>query len=112
LALCGIGVERQLPLEVEDKGVRLDCGYRLDLIVEQSVVVEIKSWSSIEQIHEAQLLTCLKPGGSNRKSQRFSRRAGIKGRRAAESSMNFFPLRALCAWGECLCFEAAIMLMK
>ncbi len=63
LALRGIGVERQLPLPVEYKGVRLDCGYRLDALVEQSVVVEIKSVSSIEPIHEAQLLTYLKMGG-------------------------------------------------
>ncbi|MGA2400217.1 MAG: GxxExxY protein [Syntrophobacteraceae bacterium] len=52
LALGGIRVERQLPLPVEYKGVRLDCGYRPDLLVEQSVVVEIKSLSSIEPIHE------------------------------------------------------------
>lgn len=63
LALRGIGVERQLPLPVEYKGVRLDCSYRLDLLVEQSVVVEIKSLSSFEPIHEAQLLTYLKLGG-------------------------------------------------
>ncbi len=63
LALRGIGVERQLPLPLEYKGVRLDCGYRLDLLVEQSVVVEIKSVSSVEPIHEAQLLTYLKLGG-------------------------------------------------
>jgi GxxExxY protein len=63
LALSGFGVERQLPLPVEYKGVKLDCGYRLDLLVEQSVVVEIKSLSSIEPIHEAQLLTYLKLGG-------------------------------------------------
>ncbi len=65
LALRGIGVERQLPLPVEYKGVRLDCGYRLDLLVNQSVVVEIKSLSSIERIHEAQLLTYLKLGDWN-----------------------------------------------
>ncbi len=63
LVLRGVGLERQLPLPVEYKGVRLDCGYRLDLLVEQSVVVEIKSLSSIEPIHEAQLLTYLKLGG-------------------------------------------------
>jgi len=63
LALRGIGVERQLPLPVEYKGARLDCAYRVDLLVEQSVVVEIKSLSSIERIHEAQLLTYLKLGG-------------------------------------------------
>jgi GxxExxY protein len=65
LALRGIGVERQLPLPVEYKGVRLDCGYRLDLLVDQSVVVEIKSLSSIERIHEAQHLTYLKLGDWN-----------------------------------------------
>ena len=63
LALRGIGVERQLPMPVEYKGVRLDSGYRLDLLVERSVVVEVKSVSSIEPIHEAQLLTYLKLGG-------------------------------------------------
>ncbi len=61
--LCGIGVARQLSLPVEYKGTMLDCGYRLDLLVEQSVVVEIKSLSSIQPIHEAQLLTYLKLGG-------------------------------------------------
>jgi hypothetical protein len=74
----------------------LDCGYRLDLLVEQSVVVEIKSLSSIEPIHEAQLLTCLKLGGSNGKSLRFARRAGIKGRHTSENSMSFSPLCVLC----------------
>ena len=92
LALRGIRVERQLPLPVEQKGVRLDCGYRLDLLVAQSVVVEIKSLSSIGPIHEAQLPTCLKPGGSNGKSLRFARRAGIKGRHTSENSMSFSPL--------------------
>ncbi len=61
--LRGIGVERQLSLPVEYKGTMLDCGYRLDLLVEQSVVVEIKSLSAIKPIHEAQLLTYLKLGG-------------------------------------------------
>ena len=61
--LRGIGVERQFPLPVEYKGTMLDCGYRLDLLVEQSVVVEIKSLTSIQPIHEAQLLTYLKLGG-------------------------------------------------
>ena len=63
LALRDIGFERQFPVPVEYKGVRLDCGCRLDLLVKQSAVVEIKSLSSIGPIHEAQLLTCLKLGG-------------------------------------------------
>jgi GxxExxY protein len=60
-----IPFERQRGLPVEYKGTRLDCGYRLDLLVANSVVVEIKSLSSIEPVHEAQLLTYLKLGGWN-----------------------------------------------
>lgn len=63
LALRGIRFERQRPLPVEYKGVKLDCGYRLDLLVADAVVVEIKAVSEIEPIHEAQLLTYLRLGG-------------------------------------------------
>jgi len=45
------------------KSVKLDCGYRLDLLVMGLVVVEIKAVADIESIHEAQLLTYLKLGG-------------------------------------------------
>ena len=55
--------ERQRPLPVEYKGLRLDCGYRLDLLVADTVVVEIKAVESVLPIHEAQLLTYMKPGG-------------------------------------------------
>jgi GxxExxY protein len=63
LDLRGIPFERQRPLPVEYKGARLDCGYRLDLLVEGVVVVEIKAVVAMEPIHEAQLLTYLKLGG-------------------------------------------------
>jgi GxxExxY protein len=63
LQLQGIAFERQLSLAVTYKGVRLDCGYRLDLVVEKSIVAEIKSVTAIERIHEAQMLTYLKLGG-------------------------------------------------
>ena len=63
LNLRGIAFNRQLPLRVKFKGVQLDCGYRLDLVVEQEVVVEIKAVESLLPIHEAQLLTYLKLGG-------------------------------------------------
>jgi GxxExxY protein len=63
LTLSGISFERQRPLPVEYKGIRLECGYRLDLLVENLVVVEIKAVSAIEPIHEAQLLTYLRIGG-------------------------------------------------
>lgn len=63
LNLRKIPFERQKPLPVEYKGVKLDCGYRLDLLVDNSVVVELKAVETIEPIHEAQLLTYLKLGG-------------------------------------------------
>ena len=63
LKLRAIAFERQRPLPVEYKEIRLDCGYRLDLLVENTVVVEIKAVSTIEPIHEAQLLTYLRLGG-------------------------------------------------
>jgi len=53
---------RQVSLPVEYKGKRLDCGYRLDLLVEESVVVEIKSVDQLQPIHDAQLLTYMKLG--------------------------------------------------
>mgnify|MGYP000090631015 CR=1 FL=1 len=58
-----ISFERQLPLPLEYKGKPLDCGYRLDLLVSNTVVVELKAVSIIESIHEAQLLTYMKLGG-------------------------------------------------
>lgn len=63
LALREIPFERQRPLPVEYKGVKLDCGYRLDLLVNGLVVIEIKAVESLQRIHEAQLLTYLKIGG-------------------------------------------------
>lgn len=63
MTLRGIAFERQKPLPLEYKGIRLDCGYRLDLLVAGEVVVEIKALDAIAPIHEAQLLTYLKVGG-------------------------------------------------
>ncbi|MBI4027459.1 MAG: GxxExxY protein [Verrucomicrobia bacterium] len=63
LTLRNIAFERQRPLPVEYKGTKLDCGYRLDLLVTGAVVVEIKAAEGVEPIHEAQLLTYLKLGG-------------------------------------------------
>lgn len=62
LTIRSIPFERQRSLPVEYKGEKLDCGYRLDLLVAESVVVEIKAVESIQPIHEAQLLTYLKLG--------------------------------------------------
>jgi len=63
LNLRGIRFERQVPLPVEYKGVKLDCGYRLDLIVENVLILEIKCVERVLPVHEAQLLTYLKMTG-------------------------------------------------
>lgn len=60
LRLRRLKVESQKPLSVFYKDVMLDCGYRLDLVVEDQVIVEIKSVHTIALIHEAQLLSYLK----------------------------------------------------
>ena len=63
LAQAGLRVDRQLPLPIVYREVRLDCGYRLDLLVEQEVVVEVKSVREIAPVHEAQLLSYLRLSG-------------------------------------------------
>ena len=55
--------ERQVPLPVAYKGVKLDCGYRLDFVVDRAVVLELKAVDALRPIHEAQLLTYLRLGG-------------------------------------------------
>ena len=56
-------IERQTALPVVYRGVRIDCGYRLDLIVEGMVVVELKAVERLLPIHDAQMLTYLKLSG-------------------------------------------------
>ncbi|WP_414754199.1 GxxExxY protein [Anabaena sp. CCY 9910] len=56
----GLRVGRQIPVPLVYKEVELDCVYRLDLIVENKVIVEIKSVESLKPIHAVQLLTYLK----------------------------------------------------
>ena len=63
LKLRGLSCERQVPLPVRYKEVFLDCGYRMDLVVEGRVVVEIKAVQNVIGIHEAQLLTHLQVSG-------------------------------------------------
>jgi GxxExxY protein len=60
LGLKGIDFKRQVPLPLNYKGLKLDCGYRLDLLVEDTVIVELKTVEAITPIHEAQMLTYLK----------------------------------------------------
>ena len=63
LLLRGIPFKHECPLPLEYKGIRLDSGYRMDLLVADSVVVEVKSVEALAPIHDAQLLTYLKLGG-------------------------------------------------
>src|SRR5687767_6683812 len=58
----GIPFERELPLPVKYKGVRIACAYQVGLLVAKSVVVEVKSVDAIAPVHEAQLLTYLRLG--------------------------------------------------
>ena len=60
LNLCGLAFRRQVELPVEYKGVKLDCGYRLDLIVQDEIILELKCVERVLPVHEAQLLTYLK----------------------------------------------------
>jgi GxxExxY protein len=59
LHLRGIEFQRQLDLPVIYKGLKLDCGYRIDLLVNDTVVVELKAVEQLLPVHEAQLLTYL-----------------------------------------------------
>ena len=63
MALRGLHFEKEKPLPVEYKGVKLESGYRLDFVVDGKVVVELKAVDSIHDVHKAQLLTYLKLTG-------------------------------------------------
>jgi len=59
----GIPFEKELPLPLEYKGIHLECGYRMDIVVARTVVIEVKSVEALAPIHDAQLLTYLRIGG-------------------------------------------------
>jgi GxxExxY protein len=59
----GLKVEQQKPLPVVYREVKLDCGYRLDLLVEEAVIVEVKAVDRLAPIHQAQLLSYLRLSG-------------------------------------------------
>ena len=64
LNLRKIEFARQVPLPVVYKGLRIDCGYRADIVVENKIVVEVKAVEDVIDIHKAQLLTYLRITGS------------------------------------------------
>ena len=63
LRQAGVEHRRQVPLPVVYKDVRLDCGYRIDIVVRQQLIIEIKATERIVPIHEAQILTYLRLSG-------------------------------------------------
>jgi len=63
LSQLGLAFRRQVPLAVLYKEVKLDCGYRMDLVVEDSIVLEVKAVDRLVPVHSAQLLTYLKLSG-------------------------------------------------
>ena len=58
--LMNYQIKLQYPLPVKYKGIKLDCGYRIDLLVNEAIIVELKSVDKILPIHQAQLLTYMK----------------------------------------------------
>ena len=60
LDLVGVGFKLQWALPVDYKGLRLDCGYRVDVLVEDQLIVELKAVDKVSRVHQAQLLTYLK----------------------------------------------------
>jgi len=63
LGLRGLSVSRQVPLPIHYEGLRLDAGYRLDLVVANTIIVEVKAVEALSRLHEAQLITYLKLSG-------------------------------------------------
>jgi GxxExxY protein len=53
-------IETEVPLAINYRGIQLDCGYRLDLVVERTLIVELKAVRALERLHVAQLLTYLR----------------------------------------------------
>ena len=63
LAVRQVSYQKEWPLPLNYKGLRLDCGYRMDIVVARQIVVEVKSVEALAPIHDAQLLTYLRIGG-------------------------------------------------
>jgi GxxExxY protein len=63
LMLNNIGFQKEKPLPVNYKGCLLDCGYRMDIVVEDEIIIELKSVEQLMRIHEAQILSYMKLAG-------------------------------------------------
>jgi GxxExxY protein len=60
LSKAGLQFERQKELQVKYQEVQIDCGYKLDILVEDKLILELKSVEKLQRIHEAQLMTYMK----------------------------------------------------
>jgi len=60
LKLNHIDFQKEKPLPVNYKGCRLDCGYRIDILVEDEIILELKSIAQLQGIHEAQIISYMK----------------------------------------------------
>jgi GxxExxY protein len=65
LVKAGLNIERQKPAPVVYKDIKLDCGYRIDILIENVVVIELKTVDEFHPVHEAQILTYLKFAGKS-----------------------------------------------
>jgi len=61
----GLFIERQKPVPVIYKNIKLDCGYRIDLLIEKKIIIELKSIEILAPIHVAQILTYMRFSGIN-----------------------------------------------
>jgi len=60
LKKVGLKIERQKPVPIIYKEIKLECGYRIDILVENTVILELKSVEELTAVHEAQILTYMK----------------------------------------------------
>jgi len=60
LMSAGLAIERQVPVPVVYKEIKLECGYRIDILVERTVLIELKAIEAFAPVHEAQILTYMK----------------------------------------------------
>ena len=60
LKQAGLNAERQVPVPIVYKEIKLDCGYRIDILVEKQVIIELKAVDALIPVHEAQILTQMK----------------------------------------------------
>jgi GxxExxY protein len=63
LAEAGLNIERQKPVPLIYRGVVVDCAYRMDIVVNQEIVIEVKAVEKLDRVHDAQLLSYLKLSG-------------------------------------------------